>query len=268
MLMVRYKKGTTPLHRLNPVAKFSVLVAYCIIIFLFDSAAFELAVLVAILAIACAMGIRQLVRFVFSPFTLTMTAMLIVMQLVFTPSGTVLFTIPLHFFSILITEAGVMKGIIMALRFLTVILMSGLFIATTDPGAFVYSLMRAGVPYRYGFMVIMMLRFIPLFEMDLGTVGNAQKMRGLEIDRGGVKRLIKSIRYTFVPMIVSALSKVDCIVISMEGRAFGYRRTRTFITSDHYTLFDKALVVFSIVTVLLVVLDNLMGWYPLPHLLA
>lgn len=266
MALVRYSPGSSFLHGLNPLSKLSVVAAYCIVIFIFDSAAFEAAVLAAILLVAYAMGIKQLVSFMFSKFTVTLTIMLVLMQLIFTPAGTVLFTIPLHFFNILITDMGVLKGIIMALRFLTVILMSGLFIATTDPAALVYSLMRAGVPYRYGFMLIMMLRFIPVFELEMGTVGNAQKMRGLEIDRGGVKRLVKSIRYTFVPLIVSALSKVDCLVVSMEGRAFGYKRTRTFIATDRYTLFDKALILFSIAVVILLAIDNVTGWYPLPHL--
>jgi energy-coupling factor transport system permease protein len=267
-MLISYGKGNSFLHRLNPLSKFSIVVAYCIIIFLFDSAAFELAVLAAILILAYAAGVKRLISFMFSKFTLTLTVMLFVMQVIFTPSGTVLFIIPLHFFSILITNIGILKGIIMALRFLTVILLSGLFVATTDPAAFVYSLMKAGIPYRYGFMVILMLRFVPVFDMELSTVSNAQKMRGLEIDKGGVKGLIKSIRYTFVPLIVSAMSKVDCIVISMEGRAFGYKMTRTFIVSDRYTIFDKALIVFSILIVVLLAADNVIGWYPLPHLSA
>jgi energy-coupling factor transport system permease protein len=266
MLMIRYGKGTSFLHGLNPLSKLSVVVAYCIMIFLFDSAWFEAAVLVAILVTAYAMGVRQLVAFMFSPFTLSMSVMLFVMQLLFTPAGTPYFTIPLYFFNVPVTDMGVLKGIIMTLRFMTVILMSGLFVATTEPAQFVYSLMKAGVPYRYGFMVIMMLRFIPVFELEMNTVGNAQKMRGLEIDGGGVKGLIRSIRYTFVPLIISALSKVDCLVISMEGRAFGYKRTRTFIASDRYTLFDKALIVFCALVVIVLIADNIAGWYPLPHL--
>ncbi len=265
-MLIGYSKGSSFLHGLNPLSKFSVVAAYCIIIFLFDSAAFESAVLAAILLTAYAMGIKQLVSFMFSRFTVTLTLMLVVIQLIFTPSGAVIFTIPLHFFNIFITDMGMWKGIIMALRFLTVVLLSGLFIATTDPAAFVYSLMKAGVPYRYGFMLIMMLRFIPVFELEMGTVGNAQKMRGLEMDKGGVKRLIKSIRYTFVPLIVSALSKVDCLVVSMEGRAFGYGRTRTFIATDRYTYVDKALIMFSILAVVSLAINNVTGWYPLPHL--
>ncbi|HMK46743.1 MAG TPA: energy-coupling factor transporter transmembrane component T, partial [Methanocella sp.] len=205
MMMAHYSPGNTLLHRLSPLAKLAVLIAYCILIFSFDSLAFEAAALAVILVMAAATKSWQVYSIITSKFAGPMILTIFLMQVIFTPAGTVYLTIPLHFFDILITSLGIIKGLLMVLRLLTIILASYLFVATTDPTELAYALMMAGIPYRYGFMVVTMLRFAPVFELEFSTVSNAQKIRGLEIDKGGVKLLIKSIRYTLVPMIVSAL---------------------------------------------------------------
>jgi len=191
---------------------------------------------------------------------------LVLANTLFNPSGKVLFSIPFYFFHLSITEGGLIRGVVMALGFLTILLMSALFVCTTEPAALVYSLMRRGVPYRYGFMLIVMMRFVPVFERELKTITDAQRMRGLEIEKRGVKKLLRSIRCTFVPLIVSALSKTDALTISMEGRAFGCRRTRTFIAVDRYAWPDKALIAVSLACLALLLLDRAIGWYPLPTL--
>jgi energy-coupling factor transport system permease protein len=164
-----------------------------------------------------------------------------------------------HWFCIAFTDLGILKGILMTLRFLNVILMGGVFVATTDPVALVYSLMKAGIPYRYGFMVLTMMRFIPLFEAEMTIVSDAQKMRGLEVDKGGVRKLVRSIRYTMLPLVVSALGKSEVLALSMEGRAFGYRRTRTFLAADRYSFADRALIAASIAALVLLLACSVIG---------
>jgi energy-coupling factor transport system permease protein len=223
----------------------------------------ELVCLVGILAIARAIGTSQVASMMLSRFALTLFVMIVLLQVVFTRTGTELLSIPLYVTRLGVTDDGLRIGFVSALRFLTVILISALFIVSTDPVALVYSLMRAGIPYRYGFMVILMMRFASVFALEVKTVCNAQKMRGLQIDEAGLKGLLRSIRYTIVPLIVSALSRVDGLVVSMEGRAFGYGKTRTFVVQDRYSYFDKALILFSSMAVLLTLAGAAVGLYPL-----
>jgi energy-coupling factor transport system permease protein len=267
-MIIRYAKGDAFLYRLNPLSKLCALVACSISIFLIDAIVFDACALVAIVSIDYTIGSKKLGSFMSSKFVATLALSILCMQVLFTPSGNVLLAIPLHWFRLIVTDLGILKGILMALRFLAVVLMGALFVATTDPTALVYSLMKAGVPYRFGFMIIMMLRFVPMFETEANTVSNAQKMRGLELDKGGVRKLLLSVRYTFLPLIVSALSKVDTLVISMEARAFGYRHTRTFLTAETYSLADRVLLAVSIAFLLLMLAGALMGWLPLHRLMV
>jgi len=265
-MLAKYTGGNSPLHRLDPVAKLAALSAYSISIFLFDSLAFEAVSLAAILLAAYAIKAKPVITIVRSKYALTLILWLIVIQAVFTPAGAPLLVIPAHFFNIVITDMGLLKGAIISLRFLSVIVASGLFISTTDPAELAYALMRSGMPYRYGFMLVTMLRFLPVFEMEMGTVRNAQAARGLDVDTGGVKSLIKSIRYTFVPLIVSAVSKVDYLVVSMEGRAFGYLPRRTFTVQKKLKPADIAIIAVSVISTAFIFVDLWTGWVPLPHL--
>lgn len=259
-MIIRYVKGDSALHRLNPLSKLCVIAVCSIGIFFVNSVAVQVFGLALILAIDFTIGSKNLRPFLFSRFVVMLGTMILLMQVLFTSSGNVLWTVPISWLSLSVTDFGILKGILLTLRFLNIILMGGVFVATTDPAMLVHSLMKAGVPYRYGFMILMMLRFIPLFEEEMTTIGNAQKMRGLELDKGGPRKLVLSIRYTILPLVVSALSKADALEISMEGRAFGYKHKRTFLAANRYSFADRVLIAVSIAALALLVGGAVLRW--------
>ena len=81
--------------------------------------------------------------------------------------------------------------------------------------------MRAGLPYRYGYALITALRLVPVFEQEGQTVYNAQLARGVQYDVRSLRRFLLLGRQFFLPLLVSALGKVDALAVSMEGRCFG-----------------------------------------------
>jgi energy-coupling factor transport system permease protein len=262
-MIFRYQAGHSLLHNLNPLSKLLAVAIFSLAIVLVEGFWIQICGLTVLVGIDYMMGSKTLHRCLCSAFVSQLALMIFIMQIVFTPSGSVWVRIPLPLCSLVITNLGFKAAVVMTLRFLNVILCGGVFSATTDPTALVYSLMKAGVSYRYGFMVLMMLRFVPLFESERLTIGNAQKMRGLELDGGSIKKLLISIRYTLLPLIVSALSKADHLVLSMEGRAFGYRRTRTFLITCKYSMADKLVMSASLVVLALLITGTVRGWLPL-----
>lgn len=265
-MIVSYSPGDSFLYRLNPLAKLSAVFAACTALFLLGTVTFDLAGLLLVVAFALVTGQRQVLRFARSRFVSFLGVWVILANALFVTEGKPLLSLSFYFFHLTITDVGLLTGIVMAARLVGILLISGLFISTTDPAALVYSLMKRGVPYRYGFMLIIMLRFVPVFEREMKTVSNAQRMRGLEIDKRNLKLIWRSIRFTFVPLIVSALSKVETLVVSMEGRAFGYQRSRTFIVQDRYAWRDKVLIFVSLSIIAVLLLDKAVGWNPLPLL--
>jgi len=126
-----------------------------------------------------------------------------------------------------ITDLGILAGAGMALRFLVILSSSFLFVQAVDPDRLAAALIRWGIPYRYGYLLILSLRFVPFFQRELRIVREAQAVRGLRVSVRSLKGIRRAIRYTFVPVLVSGLMRVDSIALSMKGRCFGLYRRRT-----------------------------------------
>jgi energy-coupling factor transport system permease protein len=155
-------------------------------------------------------------------FVVVFAALLFVVQVLAIRTGDVVFSI-----GVPITMDGIQAGANMALRFFVILSSSFLFAVTTDPDALAGSFIRWGIPYRYGFTLILALRFVPFFRNELRIVREAQRLRGVRVSVRSVKGIRQAIRYTFVPVLVSGLLRVDTIAMSMKGRAFGIYRRRT-----------------------------------------
>ena len=166
-------------------------------------------------------------------FVLVFATLLFLAQTLSIREGPVLFRV-----GIPITAFGVTSGANMALRFLVILSASFLFVLTTDPDALASSLIRWGIPYRYGFTLILALRFVPFFRNELRIVREAQRLRGIRISVRSIRGIRRAIRYTFVPVLVSGLIRVDTIAMSMKGRAFGLHRRRTLPPQGSPTLED------------------------------
>lgn len=265
-MKITYQSRDSFLHHLNPVTKLVVLILFSLSIFLFDSWPVEIFCLLMLIGISLASGSRAPLSLLASRYTLSFTALLLIIQVIFTQGGTVFLAIPAVIFSLNVTSAGLTSGLVVALRFICVIIASAIFVFTTDPGEMAYSLIKAGLPYRYGFMLVTALRFIPVFESEASTVRHAQMARGLELEGKGIGPLITSLRCTLLPLVVSALSKVDALVISMEGRAFGYRKARTFLHPVRFRIIDVIIISIALLAFGLLLVDLYAGWLPLPEL--
>jgi len=238
MQRITYQPGDSFLHHLHPLVKLAWLVGSTAALFAIQQPAGVLSVLF-LAAIAFPLNalkihrVRGLRLFAFTALLLFLT------QLFFASTDTPL----LQFGPLRITEAGITRGIYVAGRLLSVVLLGYLFVLTTEPNDLGYALMWAGLPYRYGFMLITALRLVPLFEREAQTVYQAQLARGIAYDaRGfawsGLKRFFTLARQFFLPLLVSAMSKVDALAVSMEGRSFGKYPRRTFLREVAFTRRD------------------------------
>ena len=184
-------------------------------------------------------------------------------QVLFNSQGDVLFTLiptssPIFPGAIPITTTGIVSGLSMMLRFLGIVLASLLFVAVTDPNQLAFSLMHLGLPYRYGFMLVTALRFLPIFELEANTVRKAQLSRGIRLEGKGPKGIYQHVKYTLRPLIVGALQKAENIARSMEGRGFGVYKKRVFIDDTSIRKTDQLIAIGMIlITVILVSLFTL-----------
>lgn len=235
---VAYQPGDSLFHRLHPLVKAGWMVFATVLVFVVSSPWAVLAVLgLVVLAFPLA---RLRLGQVRGARLFTTTALLLgALQILFVREGPVLVRVgPLT-----VTGGGVEAGAYVAARFLSVVLVSYLFVLTTDPNDLAYATMQAGLPYRYGFALITALRLVPVFEQEGQIVYRAQLARGVRYDTRSPRRFLTLARQFFLPLLVSALGKVDSLAVSMEGRCFGKYPTRTFLRVVHLTRRDVAATV-------------------------
>ena len=160
-----------------------------------------------------------------------------------------------------VTDFGVERGLTIAVRFLLIVFSSMLFISVTDPTLLSHALTKLGLPYRFSFALVIALRFVPLFDSENEVVRMAQRSRGISIEVRGLSKLLRSVRYTFFPLLVSALSRAETLSISMDGRGFGYNNSRTYLRKSEWHRSDTVLLVL---TIGLFILSTLLAFGYLP----
>ena len=230
---ITYQPGCSFLHRLHPLIKLAWLLFGTILVFVVRSPWLVLAA-VALLVLAFPLAGLRLGRVRGTRLFITTALLLGLLQILFVHEGQTFLNMGL----VAITVGGLQAAVYVAGRFLSVILLSYLFVLTTEPNDLAYALMRAGVPYRYGFALITALRLVPVFEQEGQTVYRAQLARGVQYDIRSPRRFVTLARQFFLPLLVSALGKVDALAVSMEGRCFGKYPTRTFVREVHATRLD------------------------------
>ncbi len=230
---IAYQPGNSIFHRLHPLVKGAWLLFGTVAVFAVPSPFVVLSVmgllLLAFLLTRLSLGnVRGARLFV-------ATALLLgALQVIFVHQGMTL----AEFGPLTITTGGIEAGVYVAGRFVSVILLSYLFVLTTDPNDLAYALMHAGLPYRYGFALVTALRLVPIFEQEGQIVYHAQLARGVRYDVRSPRRFLTLARQFFMPLLVSALGKVDGLAVSMEGRCFGKYPTRTFLREVQFTRLD------------------------------
>ena len=217
-----HRAGTRGLHRASPVGNILVLSGFLVAVLASPGISVKIGALVLVLGLAVLSG-ENLGTFLRNiRFVVVFALVLLIAQALSNREGTTLFSL-----GVPITDQGLLAGGQMALRFLVILTSSFLFVLVTDPDRLAHTLIRLGIPYRYGFIFILALRFVPFFRRELHTVREAQRVRGIKTSVKNLAGLQRAIRYTFVPVLVSGLMRVDSIAMSMKGRCFGLHPRRT-----------------------------------------
>lgn len=224
------------MHRLHPLLKLELLLCFSLLVFTLSHylCAFFIFLLLLLGYRAAGLGLKfywSKLKFIF-----TFSVLILLVHLLFVREGVLLWRMEVLGLSVEFWSLGLNHGLLLVFRFLNIIGSSYLFVAVTDPNRLGYALMQAGLPYRYGFMLITALRFIPLFFLELAQVRHAQAAKGIDIDKPSLKNLSLAIRYLFVPLVLSALSKVDTLTLSMESRAFGLYPRRSYLVEQPFTV--------------------------------
>jgi energy-coupling factor transport system permease protein len=134
----------------------------------------------------------------------------------------------------------------MTLRFVVLVESFSVFFLTTSPDHLGLALEQSRVPYEFAFAFTTAVRFVPVLAEEAQTIMDAQKARGLELEKGSFLKRIRNYVPVLIPLIVSAIRRSLELAEAMESRAWGATKNRTNLYALKLHRGDFALLAITI----------------------
>jgi energy-coupling factor transport system permease protein len=150
-----------------------------------------------------------------------------------------------------VTSEGLLYGLVVISRTLALILIVPVVVLTTDPNTLVVGLVRLRVPYTGAFVFSSALRFLPLILAEATALMEAQRLRGLALERLGLWARGRAYARIVVPLVLGALIKSQQLEIVLQSKAFSGNAERTYLVPLELRPRDYVVIGVSALAVLL-----------------
>ena len=248
----KFTKLDTPIHNLDPRSKFLLILGFFATALMFTNIFVLLVVILSQIPIVLmAKTVKRWIQ--------SMRGGLIYAGFIFVAN--------------LIFGTPLVQSVAFGIRFLGVVSAFSLFFMTTSADDLGLALEKIHAPYAIAFTFTTAVRLVPTMAIDAQTVVDAQRSRGLELDKGNFMKRIRNYVPILIPLIISAIRRSVELAEALEARGFGATEKRTSIAtlkmhSADYAVILSTLIGFSIAAYvyLKVPLPNPVIPIQLPHL--
>ena len=235
---LRFRKVSSPIHNLDPRVKF----IFVIVIFILAIIFWELPALIALFILQ--IPFIYLAR-VSKQWLRSMRGAAFLAALIFITNFVFRFFYGSESLASLLEQATAMT-----FRFIVLISSFSIFFLTTSPDMLGLALEQSRVPYEFCFAFTTAVRFVPVMADEAQTIMDAQKARGLELEKGNFLKRIRNYIPILVPLIVNAIRRSIELAEAMESRAWGATKKRTNLyilklRRNDYLLILLSMVIFA-----------------------
>ncbi len=245
---LRFRRADSPIHRLDPRVKFVMSSVMFVLAFMFVE-------LVSVILLFLSQIPLVLLARVKREWLRTLRGSTILVFLIFITN------LAVGYFSAdyRLTSGVLTYSATMAIRFLALTASFSIFFLTTSPDELGLALEQTHIPYEFCFAFTTAIRFVPVLAIEAQTIMDAQRSRGLELDKGSFLKRVRNYVPILIPLIVGAIRRSLELAEAMESRAFGAKRRRTNLyvlrmqPFDYLTLSTSILVLAAAVYVKLTV---------------
>jgi len=130
-----------------------------------------------------------------------------------------------------------------ALRMILVAVPLMIFTNTTTPREVLQGLVSLGFSYKYLYVIVLGMRFVPIVFREVLNIYDAQRSRGVEFERSGVIDRIKKLKTIVIPAFVCSMLRARDLLEALELKGYGYRNYRTFYKSLGISKLDLVFIV-------------------------
>jgi energy-coupling factor transport system permease protein len=244
MTLGGYVPVASRIHELDPRLKLIAVPTVLLMVFLADTFA-QLAVttsFIIIIAAACRCGSRiwwsGIRRFVW------MFLVVFFMHVLLTREGRLMMMLGRE---LPITWDGLQAATVFCLKLAEAVTVSLILTATTRPTDLAKAVARVTSPFRClgvnpeetGIVLMMALRFIPVYHLELQAIVEAQKSRGIDFSSRNIIDRAANFIAVLAPALTAAMRRADAMAVTMSIRGFQPGSPRTsfrpmILSTDDY----------------------------------
>jgi energy-coupling factor transport system permease protein len=229
-----FRRGTTVFHKMDPRAKLVYIVLFAALSVVFVNLFVLIVIFLSTVPIVLISRIKgKWSQSIWgSKFFIFMIFIFNFIIFVFSPK--------LNLISALLSATS------MSIRFLALISVFSVFFLTTSPEDLTQSMVQLKVPYDYALTFNMAMRFVPTLSRETQIIMDAQKSRGLEMEKGNLIQRIRNYIPVLIPLIISSFRRAELVADAMESRAFGASKKRVSMYVLTLSRIDVAFIIISV----------------------
>jgi energy-coupling factor transport system permease protein len=220
----KFTKLDSPIHKLDPRSKFLLIVGFFTTALMFTNIFVLLVVIVSqVPVVLMAKTVKRWLQ--------SMRGGLLYAGFIFIAN--------------LIFGTPFIQSIAFGIRFLGVVSAFSLFFMTTSADDLGLALEKIHAPYAIAFTFTTAVRLVPTMAIDAQTVVDAQRSRGLELDKGNFMKRIRNYVPILIPLIISAIRRSVELAEALEARGFGATEKRTNLATLKMHLADYVVILLT-----------------------
>jgi energy-coupling factor transport system permease protein len=117
---------------------------------------------------------------------------------------------------------------------------------TTSPDDLGLALEEMHLPYALCFTFTTAVRLVPTMAIEAQTIMDAQRSRGLELDKGNLFKRIRNYMPILIPLIVLAIKRSIELAEALESRAFDVSKKRVSYIILKLKSIDYCVIIIAI----------------------
>ena len=158
------------------------------------------------------------------------------------------------------TLGGILFGVSLSLRIVTMVIASTIFTLTTPIDELLHLLQKMKVSYKIGFIFTTGLRFIPTMEKKANQIIEAQRSRCAQFHTGNMIQRIRAYIPVMIPMIVESLRMSENLAMAMVNRGFGATKKWTILTELRPGWKDYFITLILVLLAIAIIYTRIMGF--------
>ncbi len=195
-----FRRVSSPFHRLDPRVKLLISIELFSLALLVSS---PVQVVIAVTGVFSLAGVAKILR----RMSRTLTYTLIFAVMIFVIN--------------LAVGYPLIESIVIATRFIAIVGATSVFFLTTPPDELELVMRWFRIPRDVVFAFVTAVRFVPVLMLDALQIMDAQKSRGLELQKGNIISRLRRFIPILIPLVVDAVIRSGELAEAMESRAYG-----------------------------------------------